>query len=146
MASLVIIVAALTVADMIRLHPYEYVFFNRSSGGLRAASGRYETEYWGSAYKEADDWLIGHYQPEAPNGSIRVANISEEIFTSHYLISDRAETRRFVPVSLQDHPDVVLASTRWNLHLLYGGKVLHVVGRMGVPFVYVIEMSPRPRS
>jgi len=144
MASLLILVAGLTAADMIKLHPYEYVFFNRSSGGLVAASGRYETEYWGSAYKEADDWLIGHYEPEAPTGSIRVANVSQEIFTSYYLNSDRAETRRFVPVRIRDHPDVVLASTRLNLHLLYGGKVLHVVGRMGVPFVYVIEMSPRP--
>jgi hypothetical protein len=34
------------------LHPNEDVFFNRASGGIRAAVGRYETEYYGSVYQQ----------------------------------------------------------------------------------------------
>ena len=33
--------------QIVRLHPYEYVYFNASIGGLRGAVGRYETDYWG---------------------------------------------------------------------------------------------------
>ena len=29
-----------------RLHPYEYLFFNSMVGGLEGASRRYETDYW----------------------------------------------------------------------------------------------------
>jgi hypothetical protein len=35
-----------------RLHPHEHAFFNRASGGLANAIDRYETEYYGSVYKE----------------------------------------------------------------------------------------------
>src|SRR5690606_32926667 len=35
-----------------RLHPHQHVFFNRWSGGLARAVGRYETEYYGSVYRE----------------------------------------------------------------------------------------------
>lgn len=36
---------------LVRLHPYQHVFFNRASGGVAAAVGRYETEYYGSVYQ-----------------------------------------------------------------------------------------------
>jgi hypothetical protein len=48
--------AVLFVLDQVhalwRLHPDQHVFFNRLSGGLRSAIGRYETEYYGSVYQE----------------------------------------------------------------------------------------------
>lgn len=50
-----LVVLAFTI-DQVRamwiLHPDEHVFFNRASGGIRAAVGRYETEYYGSVYRE----------------------------------------------------------------------------------------------
>jgi hypothetical protein len=140
-ASLLILIGAATIADMIELHPYEYVFFNRASGGLRAASGRYETEYWGTSYKEGAEWLIKNYRPDAPRASIRVANTSNPFLTGYYLASDRPETKRFTPVDLDDHPDVILSITRGDVHLAYPGTFLHVVERMGVPFLYVIDVT-----
>jgi hypothetical protein len=50
------------VADQLhatwRLHPHQHVFFNRASGGLRPAVERYETEYYGSVYRELGDKLV----------------------------------------------------------------------------------------
>jgi hypothetical protein len=129
------------VADMMRLHPYEYAYFNRTSGSLRGAYGRYDIEYWGTSYKEGIEWLVRAYKTNAPPRSIRVANPSSGFLTFYYITSGKPETRRFAQVEVVGNPDVVLSITRWNQHLVYGGKVLHVVERMGVPLLYVIEST-----
>jgi hypothetical protein len=140
-----VLVALLTAYDMIRTHPYEYVFFNRTSGGLRAAYGRFETEYWGTSYKEGMDWLSRNYKQDAPSSTIRIANTSNPFLTSYYITS-RPDLNRFVQVGLRDNPDVVLSITRWNQHLDYPGRVLHVVSRMNTPLLYVIETSSSQSS
>ncbi len=142
-ASMLLVLGAITAMDMLRLHPYEYIFFNRSFGGLRAALGRYETDYWGVSHKEGIDWLISHYKPNAPKGSIRVANTAAEFQTSYYLHADRPATERFTPVEKRDHPDVMLSITRFDVQLNYPGRVLHVVERIGTPLLYVVELNPR---
>jgi len=38
---------------MQRLHPHEYVYFNRLIGGLGGAQGNYDTDYYGNTFKEA---------------------------------------------------------------------------------------------
>jgi hypothetical protein len=48
---------AVPVYGMVRLHPYEYVYFNPLGGGLRGADGRYMLDYWGLAFKQAADEL-----------------------------------------------------------------------------------------
>jgi hypothetical protein len=35
-----------------QLHPYAYVYFNDLSGGVRAAEGKYELDYWGTSFGE----------------------------------------------------------------------------------------------
>lgn len=139
----VIAICGLTMLDMIRLHPYEYIFFNRSFGGLRAALGRYETDYWGVSHKEGVQWLIDNYKPDAPKNSIRVANTAADYQTSYYLRGNDPRTTRFTPVGKHDHPDVMLSITRYDVHLKYPGKVLHVVERMDTPLLYVTELNPR---
>jgi hypothetical protein len=96
-SGVVLAIGLLTAADMIRLHPYEYIFFNRSFGGVRAALGRYETDYWGVSHKEGVDWLIANYKLTAPPRSIRVANTAADYQTSYYLDENRESAPRFVP-------------------------------------------------
>jgi hypothetical protein len=48
---------ALPVTEMIRLHPYEYTFFNRLAGGVAGAHGRYMLDYWGLSFKRASQGL-----------------------------------------------------------------------------------------
>jgi hypothetical protein len=50
---------ALPVIEMIRLHPYEYTYFNRIAGGVRGADGRYMLDYWGLSLKQASAALLG---------------------------------------------------------------------------------------
>jgi hypothetical protein len=45
------------IVEMGRLHPYEYTFFNASSGGVRHARDRYMLDYWGLSLKQASQGL-----------------------------------------------------------------------------------------
>ncbi|MFN3351205.1 glycosyltransferase family 39 protein [Pseudorhodoplanes sp.] len=50
---------SLPAYHMVTLHPYQYTFFNTSSGGVRAADRGYMLDYWGLSFKEAADELLG---------------------------------------------------------------------------------------
>jgi len=52
-----VIISSQIVFDMVSLHPYEYIYFNRVSGGLANAYKRYDTEYWGFSMRPAMEWL-----------------------------------------------------------------------------------------
>ncbi len=57
LAAVVIAGVALPVSEMVRLHPYEYTYFNAFSGGVRVAQHGYMLDYWGLAFKQAADQL-----------------------------------------------------------------------------------------
>jgi tetratricopeptide (TPR) repeat protein len=48
------------VSFMIRNHPYEYLYYNQTAGGLMGAYGNYETDYYYVSQTEAAEWLIDH--------------------------------------------------------------------------------------
>jgi hypothetical protein len=47
----------LPLAEMIRLHPYQYTHFNHIAGTVREADARFMLDYWGLAFKQASDEL-----------------------------------------------------------------------------------------
>ncbi|MBI2641435.1 glycosyltransferase family 39 protein, partial [Candidatus Roizmanbacteria bacterium] len=57
LAIFVFVTLVFTTLEMIRLHPYEYFYYNAFIGGLKGASENYETDYWGLSFKEAAQWL-----------------------------------------------------------------------------------------
>jgi dolichyl-phosphate-mannose-protein mannosyltransferase len=61
----------LPLAEMIRLHPYQYTHFNYIAGTVRAADDLYMLDYWGLALKQASDALreeIVERQEAPPHG------------------------------------------------------------------------------
>jgi hypothetical protein len=40
------------VIGILRLHPYQYVYYNSLVGGTRGAAGKYELDYWCTSYYE----------------------------------------------------------------------------------------------
>jgi hypothetical protein len=61
----------LPLAEMIRLHPYQYTHFNYIAGTVRGADDLYMLDYWGLALKQASDALredISQRQEAPPNG------------------------------------------------------------------------------
>lgn len=49
---------AITVVDLVRIHPYQYALFNHVAGGIRGASDRYMLDYWALGFKEASETLL----------------------------------------------------------------------------------------
>src|SRR5246500_3593434 len=47
----------LSLAEMIRLHPYQYTHFNYIAGTVRGADDLFMLDYWGLALKQASDGL-----------------------------------------------------------------------------------------
>ena len=61
----------LPLAEMIRLHPYEYTHFNHIAGTVREADDRFMLDYWGLALKQASDGLreeLSERQETRPRG------------------------------------------------------------------------------
>lgn len=59
---------------MIRNHPYEYLYFNELTGGLKAAYGNYETDYYFHSIREGSEWLINNIEENnGPGNHIKVA-------------------------------------------------------------------------
>src|SRR5262249_6992987 len=52
-------VLGLQVTEMVRLHPYEYTYFNRLAGGIRGADRKFMLDYWASPSKRRR-WNCGH--------------------------------------------------------------------------------------
>ena len=48
---------SLPLAEMIRLHPYQYTHFNHIAGTVRSADNLFMLDYWGLALKQASDGL-----------------------------------------------------------------------------------------
>jgi hypothetical protein len=47
----------LPLTEMVRLHPYQYTYFNHAAGTVRAADALYMLDYWGLALKQASEEL-----------------------------------------------------------------------------------------
>jgi hypothetical protein len=133
--------AAFVLFDMTKLHPYEYVYFNRSYGGLPKAEGRFEIDYWGASFREGFDWVVKNVEPNS-RSSLRVATCSNgpgrwqlEYMRERWKLEDKYVV---VDDTRQAGAHIYLEYTRYNCHKRRG-RVLHVVERQGVPLLYVLQ-------
>ena len=97
------------IVDGIRLHPYEYIYYNRFIGGVDGAQNKFELDYWGTSYREAAEY-INEIAPanaviwvEGPSHLFELfARQDLKIFSDHEI--ERA-----------DRYDYVVATTRYDL-------------------------------
>ncbi|OGK25603.1 hypothetical protein A2954_01265 [Candidatus Roizmanbacteria bacterium RIFCSPLOWO2_01_FULL_37_12] len=121
-----------TAVQMIRLHPYEYLYYNSLTGGLKGTYGKYETDYWGLGYKEAVVWF---------NKNVNKLDESYKIFVEGDPLSS---SYYFKPnMSLTTDPltaDYIFTFTRWNFHTRHQGKTIYTVEKEGVPLIFVKQL------
>ncbi len=106
---LILLVAALPgLLLSVRLHPYEYVYYNALVGGTGGAYRQYEMDYWGISFKEITDYLNAKAPP-----SSNVLVFGPEQIVAQYA---RPDLHVFIPA---DQPtavyDYVAFLTRANL-------------------------------
>ncbi len=59
------------LSEMIRLHPYQYTYFNHTAGTVRRADNLFMLDYWGLAFKQASEGLrsyIAEHRLTPPQG------------------------------------------------------------------------------
>jgi hypothetical protein len=125
------------IAIMVRLHPYEYIFANQFAGGVRGAYGRYESDYWGSSFKEAAQKIQDLVASEGgvPPGKIfKIAICGPWDSAMIYLPPD------YEPVVANEPAEFFLSTTRWMCQDMRPGKEVIRVERLGVPLSIVKDL------
>jgi hypothetical protein len=131
-----------TLVDMVRLHPYQSVYFNRLwAGGMKAGVARYEGDYFCLSYKEGCEWLLRRYEGASCREPIRVAGQSVQEQTDLYLrrTEEGRQLFRSVPVAT-GNPHYVLTTTRFLDHLKTPGKLVFTAEREGAKLLYLFEL------
>jgi hypothetical protein len=140
----ILISMVISISDMVKLHPDEYIYFNRLFGkGVAQASKSYDTDYWGNSYKEAVDWVVNNYPVPVNGPKLKIASCLFSLSTSYYLQDNRFEYigsyNDGQPVS--GTPDLFLASPRWGCDEKLQGETIHTITRMGAPLTYIIKVT-----
>jgi len=147
------VAAALALASalpaLVRLHPYQYAYFNAVVGGLSGAEGRYETEYWATSYREAMAWIEERARERGEVGPLKVwvAANAWSLSCAQAFASERVALeplwRPGVPGRVPADVDYYLSTTRFGLHRNFPrSPVVHEVGRDGAIFAVVKQGGP----
>jgi hypothetical protein len=141
LAAVLLAISVVTAGDIVRLHPYEYTFFNRTFGGLHAAFGRYDTDYWGVSYREGLQWVFAH-APLEPGRKLGIDWCNDAVPLAYYL--ERAPWHRahFEVRFPARRPRYWLGTTRDQCSVP-PGTVVHRVIRDGVPLLLVVRLAGR---
>jgi hypothetical protein len=111
----------------LRLHPYEYIYYNRLVGGVQGAFRRFELDYWGTSYREAAAYLDAAAPANATVWVEGPTHLLQEYARPDLKIYSSYEPER------ADHYDYVVALTRFDLDLASypDAPAEHVIERQG---------------
>ncbi len=124
---------------LVRLHPYEYVFYNSVVGGLEGAQRRYETDYWvnimPAAVKDLEAWLDRTESATAePHGPYTVAVCGERASF------ENEADKRLVFTPDWNRADFFIAPSHMNCDLVLRGRTVAVIERLGVTIGVVKDL------
>jgi len=121
------------IVDGVRLHPYEYAYYNRFIGGELGAFRKYELDYWGTSYRAAADYV----------NAVAPANASIWVEGPAHLIQlyARPDLKIYSTYEVQraPHYDFVIALTRFNLDQASypQARIVYTIGRDQALFTVV---------
>ncbi|HJQ13801.1 MAG TPA: hypothetical protein VJ830_03555, partial [Anaerolineales bacterium] len=108
-AGLILLLLAPGILGIVRLHPYEYTYYNSFVGGTDGAFRQYETDYWLTCYKEAVEGLERNI--DSPTNLY----VHREAYIAKYYASERVAVYDLRGALDQVQPgDYVLVNTRTN--------------------------------
>lgn len=115
---------------LVQLHPYEYLYYNSLVGGLKGATGRYDTDYWVNMMPEAvhdlEGFLAHTERRTGPQGiPYSVAICAER------LQFDNATDDQLHWIKDWDRADFFISPTHMECDTLVKGKVIARIERMG---------------
>ncbi|HXN66390.1 MAG TPA: glycosyltransferase family 39 protein [Bradyrhizobium sp.] len=127
-------------ATLVRLHPYEYLFYNTVVGGLEGASGRYDLDYWFNSMPEAINQLEAYLRRTEPVDGSRPTPIYSVAVCGERLAFEKTVTLpqlRWDFKSEWDESEFFIAPTHMHCNSDLDGKVIGTVERLGVTIAYI---------
>ena len=109
---LILLLIAPGIVSIIKLHPYEYTYYNSLVGGLGGAFRKFELDYWGTSYREI---ALELNRIAPPNGAIWVEGPTH-LFDTYA----RPDLRLYSTYEAErtEHYDYVIALSRLQADLL----------------------------
>jgi len=96
---------------ILRLYPYEYIYYNTFIGGEAGAFRRFELDYWGTSYREAAEWLNEFGEPDTNVWVDGPAHLLELYLRDDFHVFSGNQTPR------AEHYDYVVSMTRYDFDL-----------------------------
>jgi hypothetical protein len=125
---------------LVRLHPYENLFYNAVVGGLQGASRRYDLDYWFSSMPEALHQLEAYLTRTEPSDPSRPGQIYSVAVCGDRLAFEKTvklPQLRYDFKPRWDQSEFFISPTQLNCDGDLDGKVIGTVERMGVVIAYV---------
>ncbi|MCK4899886.1 MAG: hypothetical protein KAS38_13960, partial [Anaerolineales bacterium] len=138
----ILLIALLMVPNLywnVKLHPYQYVYYNSVTGGVKGAFRQYEMDYWATSYREATLYL----NQVAPANAKVIVWGPEHIVTNYARQDLRIEEYHKDYLDLPHPADYAILSTRHNKDqtLFPDASQVFSVGRQGALFVVVKQFN-----
>ncbi len=146
------LVAACLLVDavtLVRLHPYEHLFYNAAVGGLEGASRRYDLDYWFSSMPEALNQLEAYLRSTEPVDASRSPQVYSVAVCGERLPFEKTVTLPQLRWDFKpewDQSEFFIAPTNMNCDADLDGKIIGTVERMGVPIAYVKDRRALVRT
>jgi hypothetical protein len=134
---------------LIRLHPYEYLFYNAVVGGLEGASRRYDLDYWFGSMPEALNHLEAYLRRTEPVAVSRPPPIYSVAVCGERLSFEKTVTLPQLHWDFKpewEQSEFFIAPTHMNCDGDLDGKVIGTVERLGVTIAYVKDRRALIRS
>lgn len=145
---MVLVLAALPLKFMIKNHPYEYIYYNELTGGVKGAFTKYELDYYYTAQTEAAEWLIGYLEKNDVSGQVKVS----ATYDVNWMFRNHPEVKvswiRYEERSMSDW-DYAIITNRYIPPFQLKKKIwppdnsIHEVLVDGVPVCAVIKRSSK---
>ena len=125
------------VFHLVRLFPYDYLYFNEFVGGIRGAYGKYEMDYNGKSLREATLWLKEN-EIKNPNKDYKIKMDGGTLLATYYFSGNM---HGYANIKDGDADFCYVLNGATGYALPSSGKVIHVVEREGVPLTAILKIN-----
>jgi hypothetical protein len=125
---------------LVRLHPYEYLFYNPLVGGLEGASRRYDLDYWFGSMPEALSMLETYLRRSEPVEAGGLAQIYSVAVCGERLPFEKTVKLPQLRWDFKpewEQSEFFIAPTHMNCDGDLNGEIIGTVERLGVAIAYV---------
>jgi len=123
--------AIMTTVTLVRLHPYQYIYYNHFAGNTAQAENDWEADYWSSSIREAADILEDKVTGDKAGKPYLVAVCAESLQGSAYL-DKRFKVTKNWPIA-----DFYISTTNMNCDEVLQGEEIGKIERLGATLAVI---------